>query len=77
MWQKRILDAKLTDNILVLHALLGCDTTPRVFGIGKRVAIKTFQNCKAFRQCIKVLTDGCDASNRHKLIRAGQQALVI
>ena len=31
----RVLGARVCENILFGHALLGCDTTSRVFGIGK------------------------------------------
>ncbi len=37
---KYILGARVGENILFGHALLGCDTTLRVFGIGKGVALK-------------------------------------
>lgn len=34
------LGSDICDNILVLHALLGCDTTSRIFGFGKGVVLK-------------------------------------
>ena len=47
-WHIRYTKAKLGDdvckNILFLHAILGCDTVSRVFGLGKGTALKKFQS---------------------------------
>ena len=40
------------DGILVIHALLGYDTTSRVFSIGKGAALRKFQKNERFQQDI-------------------------
>ena len=37
------------DGILAIHALFGCDTTSRVFSIGKGVALTKFQKDGRFQ----------------------------
>ena len=37
---KTVLGRNVTSSILFVHALLGCDTTSRVHGIGKDIALK-------------------------------------
>ena len=37
---QRVLGDQICDNLLFAHALLRCDTTSRVFGIGKQEALK-------------------------------------
>ena len=32
----------LCGNLLFVHAILGCDTTPNVFSLGKALALKKF-----------------------------------
>ena len=36
---KSTLGPEVCDNILFVHALLGCDTTSRIYGLGKGVAL--------------------------------------
>ena len=37
---KELLGPKVCDNLLFIHAILGCDFTSRLFGIGKGMALK-------------------------------------
>ena len=41
-------------DLLFLHAILGCDTTSRVHGIGKAAALKKYANSLHFREQAKV-----------------------
>ena len=41
-------------NILFLHAILGCDTTSKVYGLGKGIALKAFEKSGIFRQAAYV-----------------------
>ena len=43
-------------NILVLHAILGCNTTSRVFGLGKGMVSKMMASDKNFITAIEVLS---------------------
>ena len=61
-------------QILFVHALLGCDTTSRVFGIGKPVALKQVQNNVDFQQYTDLFTK--DGAAKKYIIDAGEKALV-
>ena len=39
-----MLGDQICDNVLFAHALLGCDTTSRVFGIGEPEALKKLRS---------------------------------
>ena len=41
---KKVLDACVCENILFGHALLGCDSTSRVHGIGKGIALRNSED---------------------------------
>lgn len=47
---KTVLGRNVTSSILFVHALLGCDTTSRVHGIGKGIALKKAKTNAQFRQ---------------------------
>ena len=48
---------RICENILFGHALLGSDTTSRVFGIGKGVALKQLRNSEDFNILEKYSTE--------------------
>ena len=43
---KKLLDKDICNNILFLHAILGCDTTSSFYSIGKGLSLKIFQQNK-------------------------------
>ena len=45
---KEKLGPELCSNILFLHAILECDTTSQLFGIGKGTSLKKFKSSKHF-----------------------------
>ena len=47
---KVILGLEVCSSILFVHAVLGCDTTSRVFGLGKGLALKNIQSNHLFRE---------------------------
>jgi len=47
---RRNLGEVLCENMIFIHALLGCDTISRVHGIGKRVALTLARNSPYFRE---------------------------
>ena len=49
-----MLGRNVTSSIFVVHALLGCDTTSRVHGIGKGIALKKPKINAQFRQMVGV-----------------------
>ena len=58
---KKDLGPFICSNILFLHALLGCDTTSWLFGIGEAAVLKKFRTNKALQQTAKVF-DSVSAS---------------
>ena len=60
-------------NLLFLHAILGCDTTSRVYGIGKVAALKKYANSLHFREQTKVFNS---SSTVDDIVVAGENALV-
>ena len=46
---KQQLGVSVCSNVLFLHAILGCDTTSRLYGIGKGVSLKKFITTDDFR----------------------------
>ena len=71
---KQILGPGICENILFAHALLGCDTTSRVFGIGKGVALKHLRSSDYLNTQAEVF-NRTDAT-KEDIIKAGENALV-
>lgn len=70
---KEQLGEDVCSNILFIHAILGCDTTSRLHGIGKGVALKKFINSPYFREQAKVFDID---STTDAIATAGENALV-
>lgn len=70
---KQILGAQFCENILFAHALLGCDTTSRVFGIGKGVALKQLRNSVDFN--LQAQTFSNSMATPEEIGTAGEGAL--
>ena len=66
--------AYVCDNILFAHALLGCDTTSRVFGFGKSIALKQLQNSPDFNFLAGVFINRL--AEPEEIAKAGESALV-
>ena len=71
---KSILGKHVCENILFGHALLGCDTTSRVFGIGKGVALKQLINSEYFNIQAEVFSRR--SVSAEEVAAAGEKALV-
>lgn len=61
-------------NILFAHAILGCDTTSRLFGIGKAVGLTLLKNNDIF--CQQAVVFGNPNSTPAEIVAAGEKALV-
>ena len=70
----RILGNELCSRLLFVHALLGCDTTSRIFGIGKPVALKQAQNNVRFQEISDLFTQ--EGATKKDVIAAGEEALI-
>ena len=75
IWDIRRTKTFICSNILILHALLGYDTTSWLFGIGEAAVLKKFRTNKALQQTAKVF-DSVSAS-AEEIQLAGEKALVI
>ena len=51
---KQLLGPDVCDHILFIHAILGCDVTSRLFGLGKGLAVKRINSDFQFCQQAKV-----------------------
>lgn len=81
--KKRVWDIKnalvslgdhVCSNILFVHAILGCDTTSHLFGIGKGVALKKVMNSEHFRSQAEVF--GRRGSTKQQVEEAGMKSVV-
>lgn len=61
-------------NMLFLHAIAGCDTTSRPFGIGKSAPLKKFSESYHFQENSKVFNS--EDSTIDEVAKAGEDALV-
>ena len=61
-------------DLLFVHAMLGCDTTSRLFGFGKAVGLKLIQTNETFIEQAKVFNrSGCTQS---EVAAAGEKAIL-
>ncbi|KAK3878633.1 hypothetical protein Pcinc_016764 [Petrolisthes cinctipes] len=68
-----ILAQDVTSNILFTHAILGCDTTSRVFGVGKSVSLRLVQESPIFREQASVFRKV--SATKDEIIAAGEKAM--
>ena len=71
---KRDIGPFICKHILFLHALLVCDTTSRLFGIGKAAILKKFRTNTALQQAAKVFDN--ESAAAEEIVVAGEKALV-
>ena len=62
-------------NLLFAHAILGCDTTSSVYGLGKGQSLKKLMTDANFRKLAQVFFKP-DAT-KEEIIEAGEEALVV
>ena len=71
---KQLLGQDVCDNILFIHAILGCDVTSRLFGLGKCLTVKRIKSDFQLCQQAKVFNQIGQA--KEDIIVAGERALV-
>lgn len=71
---RRTVGPDIYNNVLFMHAILGCDTTSGIYGIGKRAALKLLSSSAPFRRNAQVFADA--QSSKADIISAGEDALV-
>ena len=69
------LGAEVCDSILFVHAISGCDTTSRLYGISKPAVLSLFVSNETFRSCSKVFYDS--NASRDQIVQAGEQAVLL
>ena len=57
-----------------VHALCGCDTTSRLYGIGKGAALRKVREDDGFLKCLETFC--CQGGNKDTISSAGEKALV-
>jgi len=71
---KTSLGPNVCANILLVHAILGCDTTSRIHGIGKGVALIKIRTDALFREQANVFNH--PGASKDGVIMAGEKALL-
>lgn len=71
---KEILGPEVCRSILFVHAILGCDTTSHMYGLGKATALKLARTSPLFREHAQVFTS--PESSRCDITTAGAAAIV-
>lgn len=72
---KELLGPSVCDHVLFIHAMMGCDTTSRLFGLGKGLPLKKIKNDALFQQQARVF-GSTDEVNKQAIIEAGEKAMV-
>ena len=72
---RALLGSVVTNNIMFMHAILGCGTTSGVYSLGKKLSISKFNSDSQFQDQAKVfMSQG--ASKDNIISAAGETALV-
>ena len=71
---KTVLGRNICTNLLFAHAILGCDTTSRVFSLGKGLALKYIRTDSYFIKQASVFLD--KNATEDNILKAGETALV-
>ena len=71
---KNKLGESICSSILFMHAILGCDSTSRIYGLGKGMVLRIFEESKEFRNAAAVF---CRKDVTKKdIVDAGEVALL-
>jgi len=71
---RALLGSVVTNNILFLHAILGCDTPSGVYGLGKKLSVSKITSDSQFQDQAKVFMS--KRSSKDDIISARETALV-
>lgn len=69
-----VLSDDVSSNILFAHAILGCDTTSRVFGVGKGVSLRLVQESDTFRVQASIFQK--QSATKEEIAAAGEKAMM-
>ena len=71
---QRRLGSYVCRQLLFTHAMLGCDTTSRLHGIGKALLLKKIRSSTTLQQSAQVFE--CTTSSKEDIATAGERVLV-
>ncbi len=71
---KELLGRQICDHLLFVHGILGCDTTSRLFGLGKGLAVVKVKTDSLFREQSKMFHKS--KQTPEDITAAGEKALV-
>ena len=71
---KSKLGESICNNILFIHAIFGCDSTSRIYGLGKGMALRIFEQSEGFRKSAAVFCQK-DAT-KEDVVDAGEAVLL-
>ena len=71
---KNKLGSYICKHILFIHSMLGCDTTSRLYGLGKGTLLTKLQKSKPIQQAAEIFD--MDKPSNEDIERAGEQVLV-
>ena len=72
---RQVLPDYVSNNILFVHALLGCDTTSRVFGVGKGASLSLVKECDMFRAQASIFRK--QNATKEEIAAAGEKAMIL
>ena len=71
---KEELGPEICNSVLFLHAILGCNTTSHLYGIGKGASLKKFKSSLHFREKAKVFN--ANSATHMDIAATGEEVLV-
>ncbi|KAA0183913.1 hypothetical protein HAZT_HAZT007593, partial [Hyalella azteca] len=72
-WFQRSVGPEMCTLLPLVHAIVGCDTTSPLFGIGKGVPIRKLKSEQIFRKQARVFSE---VATKDEIQHAGEEALV-
>ncbi|KAA0201573.1 hypothetical protein HAZT_HAZT003881 [Hyalella azteca] len=72
-WFQRSVGPEMCTLLTFVHAIAGCDTTSRLFGIGKGVPLRKLKSEQIFRKQARVFSE---VATKDEVQNAGEEALV-
>ena len=72
---RKKLGPAICSRLLFVHAILGCDTTSRLYGIGKPVALTKIQQATELPKIADIFME--ENANRDDIVKAGEKALIL
>ncbi len=72
---RNVLGEDVCNNILFVHAMLGCDITSRLFGGGKEISLHLVQESVSFRAQASIFQK--QSATKDEIVAAGERAMIL